>query len=107
MPNKTNLFQINLLIAQLERLYRRVRKAISDFNTNHSIADAETVMRKVFSNLEDATMYLVDHPIEHATAEDLINRFTDNKDEHNDIMDEFRQMLQEKNSRDNSTIAEH
>ena len=44
--------------------------------------------------MEDATTYLVDHPTEHATAEDLINRFTDIQDEHNDIMDEFRQMLQ-------------
>ena len=44
--------------------------------------------------MEDATTYLVDHPTEHATAEHLINRFTDIQDKHDDIMDEFRQMLQ-------------
>ena len=95
MLNKTNLPQRNLLIAQLERLFRRVRKAISDINTNYNIADSETEMEKILSNLEDATTYLVDHPTEHATAEDLIDRFTDIQDEHDDIMDEFRQMLQE------------
>ena len=51
-------------------------------------------MKKILSNLDDATTYLVDHPTEHATAEDLINRFTDIQDEHDD-MDDFRQMLQE------------
>ena len=81
--------------AQLERLFRRVRKAINDINTNYNIADSENEMKKILSNLEDATTYLVDHPTEHATAEDLINRFTDIQDEHDDIMDEFRQMLQE------------
>ena len=45
--------------------------------------------------MEDATTYLDHHPTEHATAEDLINCFTDIQDEHDDIMDEFRQMLQE------------
>ena len=95
MPNKTILPQRNLLIAQLERLFRRVRKAISDINTNYIITDSETEMKKILSNLEDATTYLVDHPNEHPTAEDLINRFTDIQDEHDDIMDEFRLMLQE------------
>ena len=95
MPNKTTLPQRNFLIAQLERLFRRVRKAINDINTNYHIADSETEMKKILSNLEDITTYLVDHPTEHATAEDLINRFTDIQDEHDDIMDEFRQMLQE------------
>ena len=51
-------------------------------------------MKKILSNLEDATTYLVDYPTEHASVEDLINRFTDIQDEHDDIMDEFRQMLQ-------------
>ena len=95
MPNKTTLPQRNLLIAQLERLFRRVRKAISDINMNNKIANSETEMKKTLSNLEDATTYLVDHPTEQATAEDLINRFTDIQDEHDDFMDEFRQMLQE------------
>ena len=95
MPNKTALPQRYLLVAQLERLLRRVRKAISGINTNYNIADSETEMKKILSNLEDATTYLVDHPTEHATAEDLINRFTNIQDEHDDIMDEFRQMLQE------------
>ena len=95
MPNKTTLPRRNLLVAQLERLFRRVQKAISDINTNYNIADPETEMMKILSNLEDATTYLVDQPTEHATAEDLINRFTDIQDEHDDIMDEFRQMLQE------------
>ena len=45
--------------------------------------------------MEDATTYLVDHPAEHTTAEDLINRFTDIQDEHDYIMDEFRHMPQE------------
>ena len=99
MPNKTTLPQRNLLIAQLERLFRRLRKAISDINTNYNIADSETEMKKILSNLEDATKYLVDHPTEHATAEDLINRFTDIQDEHDAIMDEFRQMLQKKQQR--------
>ena len=89
MPNKTTLPQRNLLIAQ------RVRKAISDINTNYNIADSETERKKILSNLENATTYLVDHPAEHTTAEDLINRFTDIQDEHDDIMDEFRKMLQE------------
>ena len=53
-------------------------------------------MMKILSNLEEATTYLVDQPTEHATAEDLINRFTDIQDEHDDIMGEFRQMLREK-----------
>ena len=94
MPNKTTLPQRNLLIAQLESLFRRVRKAIND-NTNYNIADSENEMKKILSNLEDATTYLSDHPTEHATAEDLINRFTDIQDEHDDIMDELTQMLQE------------
>ena len=89
MPNKTTLPQRNLLIAQLERLSRRVRKAISDINKKYNIADSETEMKKILSNLEDATTYLVDHPTEHATAEDLIYRFTDIHDEHDDIMDDF------------------
>ena len=95
MPNKTTLPQRNLPIAQLERLFRRVRKAIIDINTNYNIADSEIKMKKILSNLEDATTYRVDHPTEHATAEDLINRFTDIQDEHDDIMDDFRQTLQE------------
>ena len=48
-------------------------------------------MKKILSNSEDATTYLVDHTTEYATADELINRFT----EHEDIMDELRQMLQE------------
>ena len=95
MPNKTTLHQRNFFIAQLERLFRRVRKAISDINTNYNVADSETEMKKILGNLEDATTYLVDHPTEHATAQDLINRFTDIQDENDDIMDEFRQMPQE------------
>ena len=58
MSNKTTLPQRNLLIAQLERLSRRVRKAISDINTNYNIVDSETEMKKILSNLEDATTYL-------------------------------------------------
>ena len=45
--------------------------------------------------MEDATTYLVDYPTEHATAEELINRFTDIQDEHDDIMDDFKKMLRE------------
>ena len=52
-------------------------------------------MRKILSNLEDATTYLVDQPTEHATVEDLINHCTAIQDQHDDILDEFRQMLQE------------
>ena len=51
-------------------------------------------MMKILSNLEDAT--IVDHPTEYATAGDLINHFTEKKDKHDDIMDEFRQMQREK-----------
>ena len=95
IPNKTSLPQRNLLIAQLERLFRRVRKAINDIKTIYNIAVSETEMKKILSNLEDATTYHVDHPTERATAEDFINRFTDIQNEHDNIMDEFRQMLQE------------
>ena len=95
MPNKTTLPQRNLLIAQLERLFRRVGKAISDINANYDISDSETEMKKIVSNLEDAITYLVDHPTEHATAENLINRVNDIQGEHDDIMEIFRQMLQE------------
>ena len=65
-------------------------------------ADSETEMKNILSNLEDSTTYLVDHPSEHATAEDLINRFTDIQDKHDDIMDELRQMLQ-KNTAETTT----
>ena len=96
MPDKTILPQRNLLIAQLERFFRGARKAIIDINLNYKTADSETEMKKNLSNLKDATTYLVDHPTEHATAEDLINCFTDIQDEHDDIMNDLRQMLQAK-----------
>ena len=79
MPNKTTPRQRNLLIAQLGRLLRRVRKAINDINMKHNIADTETEMKKILSNL-NATTYLLVHPVEHATSEDLINRSTDVQD---------------------------
>ena len=96
MPDKTIIPQRNLLIAQLERFFRGARKSIIDINLKYNTADSETEMKKVLSNLKDATTYLVDHPTEQATAEDLINRFTDIQDEHEDIMDDLRQMLQAK-----------
>ena len=99
---KTTLSQRNLLIAPLERLFRRVQEDINDIKTNYNIADSETEMKNILSNLEDSTTYLVDHPSEHATAEDLINRFTDIQDKHDDIMDELRQMLQ-KNTAETTT----
>ena len=52
-------------------------------------------MMKNLSSLEDVTTYPVDHTTEHATAEDLISRFTNMKEEHDDVMDKLRQMLQE------------
>ena len=95
MPNKTTLPQRNLLIAQLELLLRRKRNAINYLNINYNKADSKTEPMKILRSFEDATTYLVDHPTEHATGEDLNNRFTDIQDEHDNIMNEFKQMLQE------------
>ena len=63
-------------------------------------------MKKIFSNLEESTTYLVEHLTENATADDLINHFTDIQNEHDDVIDEFRQMLQKKYRRNNSATAE-
>ena len=61
-------------------------------------------MKKFLCNLEDATTYHVDHPTEHATAEDFIDRFTDIQNEHDNIMDECRQMLQKITAK---TVPQH
>ena len=70
MANETTLTQRVFLIAQLELLFRRVQKTIIDMTLSSNMADRETRV-------------------------DLIYRFTDIQDEHDDLIDGFRQMLQE------------
>ena len=50
-------------------------------------------MEEMLSKLEVATVYSVDHPIEDGTRKDLINCSTEIQDEHDNKMDDLRQML--------------
>ena len=61
---------------------------------NYNITDSETE-EEITQQFERCHYLLKDHLNEHATAEDLINRFTKIQDEHDDDMDDFRQMLPE------------
>ena len=69
----------------------------------YNIADSETEEKKTLSFIEDATTDVVNHSEEHAIAKRLTNSLTEIQDEHDDIMDGFRQILREKRT---STITQ-
>ena len=51
-------------------------------------------LEELFKQLEDATMYLVDHPTEDMPADSLIAEYTTQEDKRDDVIDTYKRTYQ-------------
>ena len=99
MPSKVNqpkisLAQRNFHIAKATRLFSRIYRAINEENSSFNIEPIKTELKSILANVEESTLFLLDHLPENATADQLIVDFIKIQDEYDDLTEKFSSFFQ-------------
>ena len=93
MPPKSSIAQRDFLIAKLKRHLAKIEKAIDDSNTQFQIDKTIDDLEKIRKDIENWTIFLVDHPTENMTVDTLITDFTALEDSIDHVCDRFQDMF--------------
>ena len=95
MPGKASLAQRDFILKRLQIALQRIEKATNDEDTDININDLKADATALLQQLEEMTMYLVDHPTDDATTSNIIENFTYIEDQLNKSLYSHRKTLQQ------------
>ena len=93
--SKPSNSQRNFGFAKFQRLNKAFFNAVEEKDHCFDLQQAQRSLKDQLAEVEQMTMYLVDHLPEDFTEDSLIYRFTDLQDGIDDPIKKFKQMLQE------------
>ena len=118
MPTKATEPQRQFIVAKVNRLIKKVDNAnnatsYEEANAAFDFDKTKKDLEELFKQLEDATMYLVDHPPDDKPADSLIEEYTTLEDKRDDVIDTYKRTHQQQQIQastgtdENSAAASH